>query len=84
MCSNSARMSERKGDFMSIKYSECAIGVRIVARGMADGKYDLAFSKDPSAKTLAEAEYDLLMKDYIQHGEDSELAKRSKKLNIEL
>lgn len=74
----------RKEIIMPVKHSECPIGVRIAARGIADGKYDLAFSKDPNAKALAEAEYDRLMQDYIQHGEDSELAKLAKERNFEL
>jgi hypothetical protein len=69
---------------MPSKYSECSIDARIAARGLADGKYDLAFSKDPNAKGLAEAEYERLMQDYIQNGDNSDLAKAARERNFEL
>ncbi|HEX3640615.1 MAG TPA: hypothetical protein VHV10_04940 [Ktedonobacteraceae bacterium] len=69
---------------MPANYSEYSAEVRIAARGLADGKFNVAFSQDPNAFTLAEAEYDRLMQDYIQHGENSDLAKAARERNIEL
>jgi hypothetical protein len=55
---------------------EMPIDTVIVARAFADSKYNLANVSTKEANQLADAEYQRLITDYRENGEQSELAQR--------